>query len=478
MLLIKNVKVIDGSGKPAYPADVLVIGNKISAIGNFPNKKADQIIEGLGGYLTPGFIDTHTDADHQLTLFTNPSQKNFLMQGVTTIIGGHCGSSLAPLIYGSLESIQKWADIDQINVNWHSFEEFLENIKKLSLGVNFGSLIGHSTIRRALIGEDLRDLTEKELKVFQHLIRESLEAGALGFSTGLGYSHSRQTPYKEIKSLISILPKYNAAYTTHLRDEKENLYDAVNESLNLFKETGVKTVISHFRPLLGFVKNFDAAFDLIEKSSNKMSFHFDIYPFDTSITPIYTLLPIWAQRGGKEAMLAMIQDSATVARINKELPKSKKSELTIAWAPGNDFLVGKSVDSKNLIDIMKATKLKAMLSHKNIDYKRVQQVIFSDKALIASNSGGLGERSTGTFPKFIELATKKKGYSLEQAIQKITSLPTLKFNIKNRGLIQDGYFADLTLILNNKIQDVIVNGEIAVRKGEYKNTRSGQIIRA
>src|SRR3989338_8464655 len=112
MLLIKNVKIIDGSGKPAYPADVLVNSQKISAIGHFPNKKTEEVIEGLGGYLTPGFIDVNTDADHYLSLFTNPHQEHFLKQGVTTIIGGHCGSSLAPLLYGTLESVRKWADPD------------------------------------------------------------------------------------------------------------------------------------------------------------------------------------------------------------------------------------------------------------------------------------------------------------------------------------------------------------------------------
>ncbi len=477
MLLIKNVKIIDGTGKPAYPADVLVSGDKISAIGNFPSKKSDETIEGLGGYLTPGFIDINTDSDHQLTLFTNPGQENFLLQGVTTIIGGHCGSSLAPLLYGSLESIRKWTDTDQVNVDWLSFEEFLNALRKKRLGVNFGSLVGHSTIRRALIGEDKRDLTEKEMKIFMVLVRDSLEQGALGFSTGLGYAHSRQTPYREIKSLVGLLANYNGVYTTHLRDEKTDVFNSVNETLKIYKETGVKTVISHFRPLIGFEKNFESAMELIEKSADRMDFHFDVYPFNTSIVPIYTLLPLWAQKGGLAEMLAVIIDPNLQKNIIKELPRFKNGDLTIAYSPANKILANKIIaDKKELLEIMIATGLRALVFYKNIDYKRLEEAIFSEKSLIASNSGGLGERATSTFTKFLELASIRKDYPLEEAIKKITSSPAAKFNIKNRGFVKEGGQADLAVILNNKIQHVIVNGIIAVRNGKYQQSLAGKVI--
>ena len=166
MILIRSVKVIDGTGKPAYTADVLIDKDRIGAIGYFPSKTAEKVIDGMGYYLTPGFIDIHSDADHSLSIFSNPEQREYLSQGVTTIIGGNCGSSLAPLLYGTLESIQKWADINQINVDWQTTEDFLKILNKKKLGVNFFTLVGHSTIRRSLVGEVFRDLTDKELGVF------------------------------------------------------------------------------------------------------------------------------------------------------------------------------------------------------------------------------------------------------------------------------------------------------------------------
>jgi len=476
MLLIKNVKIIDGTGTEAYASDVLVSGNRISAIGNFPNRKADQVIEGLGGYLMPGFIDVNTDADHQLTLFTNPHQEKFLKQGVTTIIGGHCGSSLAPLLYGSLESIGKWTDPNQINVDWHDFREFVTTMKQRPLGVNFGSLVGHSTIRRAIIGEDSRDLTKQELTIFTQIIKESLEEGALGFSTGLSYVHSRQVPYNELKQLVSVLRPYKAVYSTHLRDEKEDLFAAVNETITLFQETGVRTVISHFRPLIKYEKNFEAAFNLIDKTVGKMDFFYNLYPFDTSIVPIYTFLPLWAQKGGLHDMLSSLTTAAIRARVMRELPTFKKGELIIASAPGNEHMIGKQLGKRDLIKAMLDSGLKAQIFHKNINEKKVIELLFAHKSLIGSNSGGLGERSTKTFPKFLELVEERENYPLEKAVQKITSLPAEKFNISERGQITEGYFADLALVLNNQVKYVIVNGQVVIDKGEHNQVTAGTII--
>jgi len=166
--LIKNVQLVDGSGKPAFKADVLVRNEKISAIGNFPSYQAHDTIEGLGSYLAPGFIDINANADHYLTLFSSPSQKDSLLDGVTTIIGGQCGASLAPLLYGSLESIKEWADIGKLNIGWHTVKEFLDILSKFKFGVNFGTLAGHYTIRQAIIGNSKRDLSGNELKVFSY----------------------------------------------------------------------------------------------------------------------------------------------------------------------------------------------------------------------------------------------------------------------------------------------------------------------
>lgn len=496
MTIIKSAQIVDGTGKKPFRADVLLKDDKISAIGSFPNKKADIVINGLGMYLAPGFIDANTDSDHYLSLFTNPPQKDFLLQGVTTIIGGHCGSSLAPLLYGTLESIRKWTDVNQVNVDWHTMAELFKVLRRLKLGVNFGTLVGHSTIRRALIGEDLRDLTESETQVFERVLSQSLEEGALGFSAGLGYAHSRLIPYGEIKTLLKVVAKYDGVYATHLRDEKKGLLVSINEAIKAAKETGVKILISHFRPLVGFEKDFEAGLNLINEAPKKINIHFDSYPFDTSIVPIYTLLPSWAQSGGLEVMLNNIKTPAVKERILAELPELKNGDLIIAQALGKNYLVGKSLEdfSKNreldlksgLLELMDVSNLRALVFYKNVNLDLAINSLMSAKALLASNAASMEEsdkyikheRAMSTFTKFLEIARSRgKEISFEEAIKKITSVPAQKFNLKNRGIVKEGNFADLVMISDDKIQYVFVNGQPVVSEGELQNLTSGRVLK-
>src|SRR5258708_978550 len=314
-LLIKNVRVLDGGGSPAQDADVFVSGDKISAIGKFPNKAADKIVDGVGAYLAPGFIDIDTDSDHYLSIFDNPAQEDFLRQGVTTIVGGMCGSSLAPLIYGSLESIQKWGDTRTINLDGHSVKEFLGFLEKKSLAVNFGTLAGHATIRRALVGETIRDLTKNELNVFTATLRRAMEEGALGLSTGLEYVHAFETPYAELKSLAQTVKDLGGVYATHVRKSGEEVSASIDETIRLAKETGVNTEVSHFRPLIGFEKKYEEALEKIEALPKEINFNFDLYPYDTSMLALYTFLPSWAKSGGIETMKRNIKDEWFETRI-------------------------------------------------------------------------------------------------------------------------------------------------------------------
>src|SRR3989344_6424988 len=280
-LLIKNVRLLGSDLGPEAKADVFVSGENISAIGDFSRKSADEVIDGQGGYLAPGFIDVDSTSDHYLTLFDNPGQEDFLKQGVTTIIGGHCGSSLAPLLYGTLESIRKWADIDRVNVNWNTMKDFLDVFEKRRLGVNFATLVGHSTIRRALIGETSRNLTKNELGVLGETVKRALIEGGLGFSTGLGYTHSRATPYQEIKFLAEIVKNYGGVYATHLRKGGPELNESVDETLKILNDTGAKILVSHFLPHFGEEKEYETALEKFNRLSPDADFHFDLYPYDT-----------------------------------------------------------------------------------------------------------------------------------------------------------------------------------------------------
>ena len=411
-LLIKNVHIIGGrrpmrdGNRNSGNLDVFVSNNKISAIGNFTNKKADVILDGQGAYLSPGFIDCNTDSDHYLTLFDDPGQEDFIQQGVTTILGGMCGASLAPLLYGNLESFQKWSDTNRINVNWHTMAEFFAVMDKRPPAVNFGTLVGHSTVRRAIVGESLRELTKNELNVLARTLEVALTDGAFGFSTGLSYVHARKTPYAELRPLAEIVKRFHGVYATHLRHEAAGVKESVAETIKLAKGTGVSTLINHFSPVIGAEKEYEEALAMIEELPAHIDLHFDISPSTSSSVPIYTFLPEWVQTGGLGVMTANINDEWLLPRIKRDMPNFNEDDLTIAQAPGNEILVGRSLreiediyeveDGRDaLLRLMQALQLKGSVLYKNLDEHLIARAIGSSRSLIASNAPSVARRDAG-----------------------------------------------------------------------------------
>ena len=495
--LIKGALVIDGTGTPGKRMDILIKDERIVSAGHFPKHNADQVIDAIGLIATPGFIDINTDSDHYLTLFTDRAQNNFLLQGVTSIIGGHSGSSLAPLIKGSLESIRKWVDINKVNVDWNTVEEFLSVVERLKLGVNFGTFVGHSTIRRGLIGEEHRALTDTELKVFENLLKESLSQGAFGMSTGLRYNHAQFATEKEFQVLVSVLADKGGIYATHLRDEKEKIVEAVDEIIKRTEESKARSLITHFRAMTGYEDKFKIAFDnLVTASKNKfIDIHFDGYPFDYSIIPIYSLLSDDIRKGSIEDMCAVLASSEGKKKVLSELSNLNGDEFIIARASGFDYVVGKSLSefsknqelsvSEGLVKLMINTKLKAVLFRKNINLDETIKALFSDIGFIASNSPSMveeknvltNERASHTFSRFLEITEKSKSNSLEWAVNKITKKSAEFLNIKDRGVIAEGMYADIVLLDKNQAVHVFVNGRLAVSHGVFQDIYSGKVLR-
>lgn len=478
MLLIKQVQIVDGSGAKPFFGDILINGEKIAAIGkNISKKKASTVIDGLGLVAVPGFIDVNNDSDHHLSLFTNPGQKDFVDQGITSIIGGQCGASLAPLMYGSLASMGQWTNTDRLNVDWMSVRELRRVLARVGLGLNFETLVGYSTIRRDLAGMEIRDLTDSEIKVFTGILEQALKEGALGLSTGLGFLDSKFVPYAEIKKMVSVVSKMDKVYTTHLRDEKEGLLRSIGETLMMSRETGAKTIISHFRPLKGYERIFGEAMSLIEKSLVDSNIYFDINPFTATIFPIYSYLPYWAQSERAEIMLENINDPEKRKLISKELQDLNLQDLIVSDARGQEYLIGKSLlelsqnREKDIVsvalEIMRSTKMKTMLMSKSLNSDLLLPLLTHSRSLIGSNSASLPpskqgkelklERAVSTFAKYLEIVLSQ-GIPMESAIKKITSIPAQIFGLKKRGSIKEGFIADIVLLRGNEVSDVIING--------------------
>ncbi|HEX4104157.1 MAG TPA: amidohydrolase family protein [Candidatus Paceibacterota bacterium] len=498
-LLIKNVQILGGDREFKERLDVFVADDKIAAIGNFPNKSADEVLDGQEAYLSPGFIDVNTDSDHYLTLFEDPGQEDFLRQGVTTIMGGMCGASLAPLLYGTLESVRKWGGSEnKINIDWHTMGEFLATLERRPLAVNFGTLVGHATIRRAIVGDALRDLTKNETNVFLETLARALREGGFGLSTGLGYVHARKTPYAELKTFVSALAGMKGIYATHLRKTGLGVAESVEETIKLAKETGSSMLINHFVPVHGAEGEYEKALGEIEALPAEQNFHFDLYPFDELLLPLYTFLPVWTQNGGLETMLANIKDDWLTDRIKKDMDPPAENDFLVAQAPGNEIFVGKSLrdikemyDLKDghdaLIKLMRATELRGTVLYKVLNMDLIRKALKSPHALVASNAPSFADaaggkqikskRATSTFTKFLSMAEQEHLMPLADAVRKITYEPAKKFGFTNRGIIKEGNIADLACFKNGEIKFTVVGGKVAMKDGAFREKFPGKVLR-
>jgi len=499
MTLIKNVIVLDGTGAAPRKADIIIKRDKIAAIGHFHRYRSSEIIDGMGAYLAPGFIDVNTSSDLFLTLFSNPSQKDFLLQGVTTIIGGQNGISLAPIFYGSLELNKIFTDVHKINVNWHTIGELLDTLEKRRLGVNFGTLVGHATLRESIIGDNFRDLTQNELNVFRSELKKSLEAGALGISINLDFSLTSLTPYKEIKFLAEEVANNKGVVSINLRncsDRDNDNISAIEEIINLAKETECRIHIRNFARLASSEAELKKIINLIIENSAKTNIYLSVTPLRYFIKPIFSFLPAWASRGSLKEIRDNLKDEAVLAKIKKDLSARLNSEeFKILSAPRHDYLAGKTLkEFSRLKDISTKDALLYLLNFLNLRgsavYKGYTGKVFSqainfDRAIVSTGAASFGKKPEESvmgdfykiFPMFLDFALGKSDLPIERAVRKITSLPAQLLGLKNRGVIKEKYFADLVMFRDSGIENVFVNGKIAVKNGQYVQGGSGKILR-
>lgn len=491
-LLVKNVEIVGTGKEMPERADVFVSGDKISAIGNFSTKRADTVIDGQGAYLAPGFIDVHAESDHFLDLLTQPDQEDFLKQGVTTIVCGQGGSSLAPLLYGDLASVEDWTDPGRTNVNWHTMEEFLSFLKRKPLGVNVATLIGHATIRRAITGDHFRQLTRNELPVFGKLLSRSLREGGFGLSVDFNSIHSRHATRREIQSLMKTVAQYGGIFAAVPEQKFPGFADSVAAILGNAREIGAKLLFSDFLPPKDGEKEYGDALAFMENLSGDCECRFALSPSGMSIAPLYRFLPAWAQNGTLDAMNENLRDEWLRTRIVEDLPQIEPNDCFILWAVRNDPLVGRSLrelmelyavrDAKQaLIKLMVTTKLRALVGCRNVDETTMQNALKHSRSLIGSRGtspiAGRIPDAAAPFTKFLSLIFTEKLLPLDAAIRKITAEPANFFRLAGRGEIREGNFADLTGFRNGGIKFVVMNGKVAVKDGVVESAANGRVLK-
>jgi N-acyl-D-amino-acid deacylase len=519
-VLIKNGTIVDGSGKPMYRGDVGIREGKITDIGDLHNEHAETEIDATGKYVAPGFIDVNNHSDTYWRIFLDPAMESLLYQGVTTIIGGNCGSSLAPLAnHEVIKSIQKYSDMKNVSFNWLTMKEFLNEVGQKKMALNFATLVGHGTLRRGLVGDEVRDISPDEMKTMKKMLTQAMKEGALGFSTGLVYTHAKLASSREIAELAEIVKKYNGVYTTHNRGESHELIRSVEEAIRIAQITGVKLQISHLKAM--DKKNWplmEEALNLIETArTSGIDVHFDVYPYTSTGSVLYILLPDWVTEGGRNMMLSRLKDPDIRKRVIREMKAGEHdySKITISISALDKNLnrkkiteiaesQGKSIED-TIIDVLIASEGRVVTMMEVLGEKNVDKGVINPFSIISSNGSGYntehrgtGEivhpRNFGSFPRVLARYVRERSVvGWEEAIHKMSGLPAEKFNIEKRGIIEKGNHADIVVFDPISIQDlatienpyqysqgiewVLVNGNPAIKNGQMMNVSSGEVLR-
>ncbi len=495
-LVITNARVVDGTGNPWFHADVAVKDGRIARVGRVDRAQAARVIDARGQVLAPGFIDVHA---HVESIYNLPEAENFIRMGVTSLVTGNCGGSTTQVA------------------------EFLGRMNETPLTVNLGTLIAHGAVRREAMGTERREPTPEEMQRMEEMVGRAMQEGALGLSTGLIYVPGTYAKTDEVVALAKVASRHGGLYATHMRSEGDDVMDAIRESIAIGEQANLPVEISHFKisskRLWG--KSTDTL-ELVRAARRRgLAVTVDQYAYTASSTSLDILLPGWALAGGREEGAKRLEDAPTREKIIKEmragLKRSGFKDYAYAMVAGYD--ADKSFNGKSIVEIAKQVRGKSdmanqieqiftmykaggagMVYHKmsEEDVRRIMAepftMIAADSGVRRFNEGAPHPRGYGNNVRVLARYVREGNLiTLEDAVRKMTSLPAQTFGLRDRGLIREGFAADLVLFDPATVADratfaaphqypvgiahVIVNGQIVFENNAMTTKRPGVALR-
>ena len=532
MTLIKNGFIIDGTGAPGFTGSIVVDGDRIAEVikhdASSPPHSAlstphsalhvgetcfDDVIDAQGAIIAPGFIDAHTHSDAYLVL--EPGAPSKITQGITTEINGQCGGSVAPR-YGEARLSSDWAALLGDRLTWRSLAEYREVLEAAKPAVNTVQFIGHNTLRSSVIGYRGVAASPDDMREMTRLLEKSLDEGGWGLTTGLIYQPGKYSTPEEVVALAKTTAARGGFYATHMRSEGDRLLEAVDEVIDLVKETGIKAEISHLKT--SGKKNWHKIDALLEKMNGAIDsgvlLGSDRYPFTAAGTDLDVVFPDWAGEGGCPAECARLADPATRARIVAEIDASGRDWSTVmiggTWHPETKQFSGRYVSEAKgglsageficrvlELDGCKTGGFFFGMSEANLDRILSQNwIVPGSDASLRAPWGPLSAdhphpRAYATMPEFYR-RVRALGFSREETIARMTGVIAKRFEIPRRGTLERGNFADIVVFREDDfkirstfadphrfttgVELVMVNGAIPYRAGEFTSTRSGRFL--
>jgi len=495
--LLRHARIVDGSGAGWFTGAVAIAGDRIAAVGLLPSHTANAVIDVAGLTLTPGFIDTHSHS--RQAIFEVPSAENLIRQGITTLIEGPDGSSPIPL------------------------KPFLTKLGATKIGINFGAMAGHGSIRSAVMGSKNRVATAAELEQMRVLMAQAMRDGAFGLSTGLFYVPGNYAPTEEVIELARVAGEMGGIHTSHMRDEAAEILASVRETIRIGEEGKLPTQITHHKVMGG--PNWGRSVETLklveEARARGVDVTIDQYPYTASSTGIAALMPQWALADGPAAVKERLGAPETRARIKAVIADRIATDRG-AGDPKNIQIANCSWDAslagKTLADITAARGVAVTIDNaadtamdlvgkggcsaiyhaiNEADVERILRyphtMIASDGGVIVFGAGVPHPRNYGTFARVLaRYVRERKTIPLEEAIRKMTSLPGGRFHIYDRGLLRPGMKADLVVFDPASVRDaaefgkphqyaegfahVFVNGRPVLKDGKMTGERPGRVL--
>ncbi len=527
-VIIRNGRVIDGSGRPGLLADVAIKGDRIVRIGNLRGAKAKREIDARGQVVAPGFIDMLGQSETFVLI--DPRAMSKVMMGVTTEITGE-GESIAPINDRILKEQEDFNRRFNLTVDWHTLDEYFKRLGKQGAGVNLGTFVGATQVREYAIGYDDRPPTPAELEQMKKLVAEAMKDGALGVSTSLQYVPARFAKTDEIVELAKVAHQYGGIYITHQRSEANAIDDSMKEVFEIARRANIPAEIWHFKT--AYKKNWGRMPEMLRRieaaRQQGLKITADVYPYVAGSTSLSACLPPWALAGGTDQMIARLKDRSTRERLKKEIGADSNAWENIYLGSGgpNGILIGSVVNrdlegsqGKRLSEIAAAQNkdpLDALFDFIIADHGQTGAIFFmmseadmnaalksplvsicTDSSARATDGPLAGSKSHprgwGTYPRILGHYVRDLHLMpLELAIHKMTGLPASNVGLKQRGLIRQGYFADITIFDPKTVIDratfeepnqypvginfVIVNGQIEVDNGQRTPALAGRVLR-
>src|SRR5713101_1459704 len=506
-LLVRNGSLIDGTGAPARPADVAVEGDRIVAVAPRLDGAAARTIDASGHVVAPGFIDMHSHSD--LFYFACPSAESKIRQGVTTEVVGMCSFSQAPLRPDQREIVRGWAGGigASLDLRWESFAQYLDALRAVRPAVNVAHFVGHGALRIAGMGFEARPAGADDLKAMQRLLAEAMDAGAFGFSTGLVYAPSAYSDTAELIALAKSIASRGGYYFSHIRGESSMLLDSINEAIRIGEEGGVSVQVSHVKA--SGRENWpkiDAALRLLDTARARgVDVSGDVYPYNAGSTKLDNMMPTWAHDGGTAKLLERLADRATRRRIVEECLIDGERWGTVSQGGiGFDqvFIATcrrHELEGLSLAQIARQSGLAPAETLMNLllEQKCTVGMIGSDSIPLYEGDGDRPgkphPRTYGTFPRVLgEYAREQKLFPLETAVHKMTGMCAARLRFRDRGLVREGYAADLAIFDPRTVKDestfadphryptgipyVVVNGAVVVDGGRMRPLGTGRVL--